>query len=432
MARDNWYRLDNIGKYYSAQAGSSNETVFRCAATLDDEVDETILQHALNRTVVDFPSFNVCLRSGVFWHYLEQSSKLPVVTQENLPICFGLHLDTRSILFRVSYYRRRVNLEVSHMVSDGRGALSFFRKLLSAYVQERYTVADVPGDDTGSYHQKSEDSYDKYFEKDKAGSSRAPRVFRLLGWRDVSDPTFMEYHLPLKSMLDLAHESHVSLTSFLAAAAICAIRDEMPRRDRQRAIRFDVPVDLRRFFESSTIKNFFGLAYVSYVPGDIDEPLEDIAVQVQTQLTAATQLDALKSRMNHMIALEKNPFLRVAPANLKDFALHIANRAERRKNTATISNLGVVELPGVVAAHVHDIAILTSTTGLNLLICSFKDDLSIGISTIYTSPCVIRNLCRLLSERGVEGRIDSNRAYDHRFMDRGTKRTGEGGDDETL
>ncbi|MFR5093325.1 MAG: hypothetical protein ACLTDR_16260 [Adlercreutzia equolifaciens] len=47
------------------------------------------------------------------------------MTPENLPICYGLHAGPQSVLFRVSYYRRRINVEVSHMISDGRGAWSF-------------------------------------------------------------------------------------------------------------------------------------------------------------------------------------------------------------------------------------------------------------------------------------------------------------------
>ena len=89
MARATWYRLDNIGKFYSSQAGSAAQTVFRYAATLADDVDPVLLQCALEKTVDVFPGFNVCLRSGMFWHYLEQATTVPAVTREVLPICFG-------------------------------------------------------------------------------------------------------------------------------------------------------------------------------------------------------------------------------------------------------------------------------------------------------------------------------------------------------
>jgi len=418
VARGNWYRLDNIGKFYSAQAGSSAQTVFRCVATLADDIDGDILQHALNSTVYSFPSFNVCLRSGMFWRYLEQSEHAPVVTEENLPICFGLHVDAKSILFRVTYYRTRINLEVSHIVSDGRGTLSFFKTLVTKYVQERYATGDVPNAYDGSDSQKSENSFDKYYEKGKAGSSSAPKVFRIPGWRDASDPTFMEYHLSTAGVLDLAHRYDVSMTSLVIAAAICAIRAEMPARERGRAIRLDIPVDLRRFFASATIKNFFGLAYVTYVPGADDEPLEDVAAQVQAQIREATQPEALKARMNHMIALEKNPFLRVAPLFLKDFVLDIANRVETRKTTMTVSNLGPIVFPDKIAHYLRDIDVMTSTTGMSFVLCSFGDDLSIGISSIYLDPNAIKNFCRIFSEQGIEGRINSNRTHERRLAER--------------
>ena len=38
VARATWYRLDNVGKFYSSQAGSSAQTVFRYSADLVDDV----------------------------------------------------------------------------------------------------------------------------------------------------------------------------------------------------------------------------------------------------------------------------------------------------------------------------------------------------------------------------------------------------------
>lgn len=418
MARATWYRLDNVGKFYSAQAGRSAQTVFRYSATLLDEVDADVLQCALEKTVRTFPNFNVSLRSGMFWHYLEQADESPVVQQENLPICFGLHAGAKSILFRVSYYRTRINFEVSHMVSDGRGALSFFKALLYAYLQKRYEIEGVAIEYDGSDHQKAEDSFNKYFERGKTASARAPKVYRIAGWRDTADPTFMEFHLPARKALDLARSYNVSLTSLLIAAIICAIRAEMPRRERNRAIRIDIPVDLRQFFASTTTRNFFGLAFVSYTPGDRDEEVGAIATQVHAQLKAATETEQLKSRMNRMIALEKNLLLRFAPLFVKDIALDIANRFVTRETTTTVSNLGRIDIADELRPYIRDINILTSTRGLNFTLCSFGDDLSIGISTVYANPDVVKNLVRYFSSQGIEGVININKTSEEVAEDR--------------
>lgn len=429
MARDTWYRLDNIGKFYASQAGSTTQTVFRYAATLADDVDPAVLQQALDATVTLFPSFNVCLRSGFFWHYLEQAPTAPHVEPENLPICYGLHVNARSVLFRVSHHGPRVNFEVSHIVSDGRGSLAFFKALLAAYIERRYGVQGVAQEYDGSDAQKAEDSFDKYFERAKAGKSAPPRAYHITGWRDTSDPTFYELHLPVRPVLDLARSCGVSLTSLVIAALMVAIRDEMAQRDRRRAIVLDVPVDLRQFFPSVTAKNFFGLAYVSWVPQEGTpgvegvcpggEPgLEEVARFVHAQLKGVIEPEHLKLRMNAMVALEKNPLLRFAPLLLKDLVLALADHAVAGQTTTTVSNLGVIRLDERLTPYVRDVNILTSTTGLNVTLCSFGDDLSIGISTVFSNPNIVKNFVRAFTRRGIAGRLNVNRTSEELEEDR--------------
>ncbi len=406
MARASWYRLDNVGKFYSAQAGRSAQTVFRIAAEMTEPVDANALQQALDAVIDAFPSFNVMLRSGLFWHYLEQSPAPLRVQEEHLPICFGLHADLKSVLTRVSYYERRINVEVSHMISDGRGTLELFKALIGHYVRIRYGVDAAVEPYEATTDQKAEDSFSKNYDRSASAKDSAPDAYHVSGWKDQAAPTFMEYHVQASAMHSLAKQMGVSVTSLLIAAIICAIRQTMPASERNRAIRMDVPVDLRRFFGSSTLRNFFGLAYVSYVPGPVDEPLATVAANVQAQIASATEAPVLKRRMNRMIKLEKNPFLRVAPLFLKDAVLNIAAKAAEREVTTTTSSLGVIRLPDAAAPYVRSMSVLTSTSGINFVACTFEDDMSIGISSIYVSHQIVRNLVRLLSDEGIHGTLD--------------------------
>ncbi len=412
MARADWYRLDNVGKFYAAQAGSSAQTVFRFSAAMADAVDAEALQAALDGTVALFPSFNVCLRSGLFWHYLEPSREAPQVQPEVLPICFGLHTGPRSVLFRVSWHERRINLEVSHMISDGRGSLEFFRVLVGLYAQARYGApCEDVGDDAAALEARrhqAEDSFSRHYDARCATSTPSAKPFILPGLRDQAQPTFMEYHLSAGRVHQWARSMGASVTSLIIAAVICAIRAEMPARDRSRPIRLDVPVDLRQFFESTTMRNFFGLAFVSYTPGPSDEPLDAVAGQVQQQILASCTADAVKGRMNRMVALEKNAALRLAPLFAKDLVLGLADRMAAREVTTTVSSLGRVTLPASAAPFVRSVSVLTSTRGLNFVACTFDDDLSIGISTAYRSLAVVRSLCRIFADQGIQGRIDIN------------------------
>ncbi len=213
--------------------------------------------------------------------------------------------------------------------------------------------------------------------------------------------------MPVRPVLDLAHGCGVSLTSFITAVLIAAIREEMPRRERNRAVCIDVPVDLRQFFKSTTAKNFFGLAYVSYTPGEgPDEDVAAIARQVHAQLKGATDPEQIKLRMNRMIALEKNPLVRFVPLFVKDFVLEIADRLSERTTTTTVSNLGAIRVDGRLAPYIEDVNVLTSTVGMKFTVCSFGDDLSVGITSAYANLNVVKNFCRYFSGKGVAGRMN--------------------------
>lgn len=415
MARTAWYRLDNIGKFYAAQAGRSAQTVFRIAAEMTEPVDPAVLQRATDAAMTAFPSFNVVLRSGLFWHYLEQADAPPQVQEEHLPICFPLHADRTSVLTRVSYYGCRINVEVSHMISDGRGTLELFKTLIGMYVEMRHSVQGAVPSAEGSPEQRAEDSFSKNYERSASGKDTAPKPYQIRGWKDQTAPTYLECHIPAHAMHAAAKEQGVSVTSLLIATIICAIRKTMPASERQRAIRMDVPVDLRRFFGSSTLRNFFGLAYVSYVPGADDEPLDVIAANVQAQLASATEPPALKRRMMRMIKLEKNPCLRIAPLILKDAVLGLAARASEKEVTTTTSSLGVIRLPDAATPYVRGMSVLTTTSGINFVACTFADDMSIGISSVFESQRIVCSLVEIL--RGLDIPVTLNLNKDDAEVD---------------
>ena len=43
------------------------------------------------------------------------------------------------------------------------------------------------------------------------------------------------------------------------------------------------------------------------------------------------------------------------------------------------------------------------------MVCSFDDDLSIGITSAYSNPDVIKNFCRFFTSNGIEGLININK-----------------------
>ena len=74
-----WYKIDNAGKIFPTVYSKEERSSFRLSAVLKDEVDEHLLKIALTKALQRFPTFNVKLRRGFFWYYLENNTKEPIV-----------------------------------------------------------------------------------------------------------------------------------------------------------------------------------------------------------------------------------------------------------------------------------------------------------------------------------------------------------------
>ena len=57
MKKRNWYRLDNSAKIMPSTTTNLNTNVFRLSCTLTKQIDEKVLQEALDKTLIEFPMF---------------------------------------------------------------------------------------------------------------------------------------------------------------------------------------------------------------------------------------------------------------------------------------------------------------------------------------------------------------------------------------
>ena len=138
MTRRAWVRLDNASNIFLAARSEADPKVFRMSAEMHHDVDPHLLQQALDATYERYPLYHAVLRSGIFWHYLQDSDLRPLVSEEERPTCAPLYQEgRRSLLFRVVRHRRRIILEIFHALSDGTGALWFLTDLVTAYLRLR-------------------------------------------------------------------------------------------------------------------------------------------------------------------------------------------------------------------------------------------------------------------------------------------------------
>ena len=178
-----WDKLDNTALLFPSIVGEDMTNVFRISVTLTEEVDPEILQRALDTILPKFDSFNVRLRTGLFWYYFEENGKpAPRVVKENAYPCRMIRTNkNNSYLFRVSYYRRRINLEVYHVLTDGMGGINFLRELTYQYLRMAYPqLMELKGDDFSSVTSMNrEDSFHKNYKRPKASGFNKEKAYLL-------------------------------------------------------------------------------------------------------------------------------------------------------------------------------------------------------------------------------------------------------------
>ncbi len=410
-----WNRLDNAAKIFPSNIGKRDTKVFRFSCELYEEVVPEILQQALDITIDYFPIFRSVMKKGLFWYYFEQSKLEPIVLPETKPICSSLyHPDYRTLLFEVTYFGRRINFEVFHALTDGTGAMQFLKMLVSQYLKLKYPEKELPSlDYDACTSQKSEDSFQKYYDP-KAVGGKAKRVsaYQIKGSKEPKERlNVIEGVLPVKPLLDLAHQYHTTLTVLLAAVLIRSIGGQMATGDKRKPVILDIPVNLRNYFDSETARNFFGVINVSYHFGERSGELEDIIEQVAHTMQEELTREKLSGIINDYIKIERNAMIRIVPLPLKDLVLRQAGKINQREATSALSNIGRTNIPPELRSYIRLFDVICSTDRTQLCLCSCGDLLTACFSSVFESTEVQKSFFRTFTELGIAVEVASNDSF---------------------
>lgn len=373
---------------------------------LTEEVQPEILQEALDETMEKYPLFQVVLRKGLFWFYLERRNIRAVAREEKKPPCSRLYIpDKKSLLFEVSYYENRINFEVYHALTDGTGARNFLQELVQNYLIRRHPEAGLPrieAEEKTTFRDHEEDSFAQYYSSETPkNKEKNPRAVPLRGAMLSHDEMeILEVSIPVKEILAKARSYGASLTAYLSAVFICSIHEEIPRSRQKRPVTLMVPVNLRNFFPSQSMANFFGWIEVGYTFKEnttFEEVLEDVKRQFETELVK----EKIAMHVNGYVRLEKNPLIRVVPLEVKKYFLMVGAALGSRRITTVYSNIGVVRFPKEYDTYIQRFGFFTCTEALQLCSCSYGDELLLGFTSKIPGESIQRNFLRYLKEDAI-------------------------------
>ena len=413
MAQPKWYELDNAAKIVPSTTRGADTRVFRISCELNEEIDEAVLQQALDRTAPDFPHFASILRKGLFWYYLDSSSIRAVVQPVKKPACSALyHPGRRRLLYRVNYYRRRINLEMFHVLTDGTGAVSFLKAIVCAYLSIRHGIEFEEDTERSSTKEKEEDAFERYYQSDsrQKPAERLPRrAYRLHGERDEHLQTHLiEGTVPVSSFLARAREYGATTAVFTTALFIEAIVRGMSVREKKMPVVLSVPVNLRNYFPSETARNFFGVVNVAFDPALYDGTLESIIGEVRASMKRQLDAEQVKFTMNSYARLENNPMIKTVPLILKNFVIGAVSADRQKGITGTVSNVGKITVPEPFAPYIDRFSCFMAAPDVQICVSSFGDRMCFGVASAFESHPVMMRFFRRIADLGIDTEIATN------------------------
>lgn len=414
LKRDHWRKLDNAAKIFPSTSNHRDTRVFRFYCECKDPIESTALQTALDKTIEKYPLFLAVIRKGAFWFYMEKSDLKPLVKEESELPCLGLYLhDRKTLLFQVTYYKNRINFEVFHALTDGTGASLFLKELVKNYLLCRYpndNLPDIPLTEPDLTVQDQEsDGFTKYYKHDKKKTGKKAKSYQLTGPKTAyGELSITEGSVSCRALLAKAKEYEVSMTVFLTAVFLCSIHEEMDKRLLKKPVALMIPVNLRKYFPSSSMLNFFGWIEPYYLFSQEDYCFEDVVNVVRDYFKNELTKEGLGHRFGHFMKMECNPILRFFPLGIKNLGMQIGARLTKKDVTAIFSNLGNVSLPKEYIPYLQRFGVFTSTNKTELSICSFQDDLVLSFASGYQHQNIERNFFRILKSFGIETQFISD------------------------
>ena len=408
-----WRKLDNAALAFPLVTGKNDSRVFRFYCQLKEEVDPDILQKALDQTMEKYPLFQAVLRKGLFWFYLERRDIRAVVKPEKKPPCSQLYIpDQKSLLFRVSYHRNRINFEVYHALTDGTGAMNFVTELVQDYLILAHPEDKLPWielADEATPGEQEEDSFSQYYSsKIPKNKEKKPPAVQLKGEKLIhSDMQITEVIFSVKEILAKARSYSVSITIFLTALLLRAIHEDIPKNQQKRPITLMIPVNLRNYFPSQSMGNFFGWIEVGY-KFEESTTFEQLLQSVKDQFKEKLQKDRIAMDMNGYVRLEKNPFIRAVPLEIKRYFLIAGANLGGRSITAVYSNIGILKFPPEYKTYIDRFGIFASTNSLQVCSCSYEDQFVVDFTSKIPDDRIQKNFVRMLKEEGISCKEEKN------------------------
>lgn len=399
MADFRWLKVDTAAIMFSSLSDGKWGRTFRYSAYFKHNIDPVALKKACKELMPYYPAIYAYLKKGFFWNYLVLSDKMPEIREENSS---GMQPVTMrrdgTPDFRLTYKDNRISIDCSHSLGDGKGIIIYFKALLTRYNELRlgeageYKTAEAPEVNiTNAFG----DYYDPAGEKANDGNKKA---FHFPEEYEEGYLKLLFARMSTSKVKELARRENLTVTEYLTAVLMLGIIKSR-KEPVNEPITVAVPVNLRRFFSTMTVRNFTVQTFISFEPkGRQDITLEEIIEATRGQLKSQLNKEYLGKVINKYGALVNNPVIKIVPNIIKQPVMRMLQKKTHAGVTTIFTNYGACTLPDSLGKDIERLQFVNGDTrkyglAVTCSCISFGDVLSLCFSranrdTSWYNACV--------------------------------------------
>lgn len=422
IKKKSWRKLDNSAKIFPLQESNKYSTVFRYSAVLKETIDKEVLEKAVEKALIRYSAFKVRLRKGFFWYYLEENPKKVPVKQELYYPCKKIDtIYNNDYLFSVTYFEKKINIEIFHSLTDGNGGLIFFREIVYNYLDIKHKdLLDKEERKARKIEVDTEDSYIANYDKKSKKHAGSKKAYLLKG-KELKFNQVSVNHL-LIDIDDLKNECtkyNLSTTQYLTSVLIWSIYNANVLKynrlfKNKKPIKVCIPVNLKKYYKSKTMSNFF-----SYISVDAEMntciSFEEITNFVRSEFEKKLAKEEILKTMSDNVRIGKNIFISSIPLFLKKIIIRSIYREIQKYLSITYSNTGKVGIIGKYQEYIDYFLLLIAPERIEKIKCSsctYLDKLIFTFTSILNDNSIEKFFYNFLKSQNVKVKVESNHVLD--------------------
>ena len=250
------------------------------------------------------------------------------------------------------------------------------------------------------------------------GNSSSKKAYKLAG-KKIKLGAISAIHeiINLEELKQEAKKSGATITQYLTAVLIYSIyKANYVKNKDDKPIKVCIPVNLKKYFPSNTISNFFSYitleANMKKIKG---ENFDEILDFVKKDFAKKLEQKEIEKTMSGNVKIGTNPFIRIIPLALKKPLVRLSYIEIRKYTTTTFSNIGRIGIIGKYQKYIDNFWMLIAPEPIEKIkcsACSFDNNIVFTFTSILDDCSIENEFYKFLKQKNINVKIESNGVLD--------------------